>query len=153
MTGTTISEVKRFDSLSNDQRNQVRVWISGRAKTLLSHFWRPDDPLEVEEEIRRDWVECLKDFGTEEINAACHAYLARPERTEAGRPIRPGPWAIVAIINRQRAHDQVIRRKAFAVARPDRETRQTISYARAKEILIDVEAKLTQVSRSTGEGD
>jgi len=121
------------------QQSQIRVWISGRVKVLLSHFWRPDDPVEVEEALLRDWVECLKDFTTDEINTACRAYLARPERSEAGRAIRPGPWIIVRMIERQRAHDQAIRRKASPPDTTHQEVkREVVSPDRARKIMAEV---------------
>ena len=107
--------------------------MAGRAKVLLNHFWRPDDPVAVEEALLRDWVEVIKDFRTDEVNAACRAYLAHPERTESGRPIRPGPWTIVAIIERNRPRPKPRREPRIEAARDDNVTPQ-----RAKEIIAEI---------------
>lgn len=98
-------KAKTFDDLSSEQQSRVRVFLSGRVKVFLTHFWRPDDPSEIEEAHINDWVEVLKTYHTNEIKNAMHAYLARPDKTERGRAIRPGPWRIVEIITAARCND------------------------------------------------
>lgn len=135
MTGTAIQTqaAKRFGDLSLAQQSQIRGWISGRVKVLLGHFWRPDDPVEVEEALLRDWVEVLKGFSTDEVNAACRAYLAHPERTEAGRPIRPGPWTIVSLIERNRPRPNVVLKQA-----PTTAPRELVTPEQAAAIMAEV---------------
>lgn len=136
-TAIQTQAAKRFGDLSPAQQRQTREWTAGRVKVLLNHFWRPDDPVEVEEALIRDWVEVLKDYPSAEVNAACRDYLAHPERTEAGRPVRPIPGTIVRIIERDRSRAAMAR---LATQRPvaATEPRQIVTPEQAKAILAEV---------------
>jgi hypothetical protein len=59
--------------------------------TLLSHYWRDDDPSEMDEAIARDWCDILEGTPQDAIAKACTAYL----RTEPRR--KPTPGAIYAL--------------------------------------------------------
>lgn len=139
MTGTQIAETRSFDALSPQEQVQIRDWTSGRVKVFLAHFWRPDDPAAVEAALIRDWVEILKHYRSAEVSAAMRDYLANPDRTDAGRPLRPGPWAIVSRIQIERARADLLRR---ARQREHEEAvqplRDVISAERARQIMAEV---------------
>lgn len=54
--------------------------------TLLSHYWRDDDPSELTEAIARDWADILEGLTQDAIAAACMRYL----RDEPKRKPTPG---------------------------------------------------------------
>ncbi len=68
-----------------------RQWIAGRIYTLLSHYWREDDPDALTTAIASDWVEVLAGMPQRAIQAACLQYL----RDEPRR--KPTPGAILAL--------------------------------------------------------
>ena len=63
-----------------------REWIGGRALTLLSHYWREDDPVELTAAIGKDWADVLEGIGQEFVDRACIQYL----REEPRRKPTPG---------------------------------------------------------------
>lgn len=63
----------------------------GRIATLLSHYWREDDPSELNEAMGRDWADILEGMPQDAIAKACMAYL----RSEPRR--KPSPGAIYAL--------------------------------------------------------
>lgn len=65
-------------------------WIAGRIKTLLSHYYQPDTPQEVEEAAMDDWIEILLPFRQRDIERACSGYLRDQPRR------RPSPGEIRA---------------------------------------------------------
>lgn len=73
------------------ERAGHREWIGGRALTLLSHYWRDDDPVELTAAIGADWAEVLEGIPQEYIQRACIQY----QRTEPRR--KPTPGAIYDI--------------------------------------------------------
>ena len=68
-----------------------RQWIAGRIYTLLSHYWREDDPDALTTAIASDWVEVLAGMPQRAIQTACLQYL----RDEPRR--KPTPGAILAL--------------------------------------------------------
>jgi len=68
------------------EREAHRDWIGGRALTLLSHYWRDDDPVELTGAIGRDWADVLEGLPQDLIQRACIEY----ERTEPRRKPTPG---------------------------------------------------------------
>lgn len=77
--------------LSSPERAAHRDWIGGRALTLLSHYWRDDDPVELTAAIGQDWADVLEGLPQDVIQRACIRY----QREEARR--KPTPGAIYAI--------------------------------------------------------
>ena len=75
--------------LSLREHQPHREWIAGRIATLLSHYWRDDDPLELLTAMAADWVEVLAGMPKDAIQQACVQYL----RDEPRR--RPTPGAIL----------------------------------------------------------
>lgn len=63
-----------------------REWIGGRALTLLSHYWRDDDPVELTAAIGRDWADVLEGIPQEYVQRACLEYM----RTEPRKKPTPG---------------------------------------------------------------
>ena len=63
-----------------------REWIGGRVLTLLSQYWRDDDPTELTAAIAGDWAEILKGLSQKSINSACVQYL----RDEPRKKPTPG---------------------------------------------------------------
>lgn len=72
-------------------RADHREWIGGRAVTLLSHYWRDDDPVELTAAIGADWADVLEGIPQEYIQRACIVY----QRDEPRR--KPTPGAIYNI--------------------------------------------------------
>lgn len=66
-----------------------REWIAGRIATLLSHYWRDDDPMELLTAMASDWVEVLAGMPQPAVQEACIQYL----RNEPRR--KPTPGAIL----------------------------------------------------------
>lgn len=76
------------------ERAEHREWIGGRALTLLSHYWRDDDPVELTAAIGADWADVLEGIPQEYIQRACIQY----QRDEPRR--KPTPGAIYDIARR-----------------------------------------------------
>lgn len=95
----------------------------GRIATLLSHYWREDDPSELTAAIARDWADILEGIPQDALSKACVAYL----RTEPRR--KPTPGAIYAL-----ARDFIPR--PTIVPQPDA-PRQKVTADRAAEILAE----------------
>lgn len=95
-------------------RADHREWIGGRAVTLLSHYWREDDPVELTAAIGADWADVLEGLPRDVIQQACIAY----QRSEPRR--KPTPGAIYAM-----ALARMPKPKPVETARPEtREERQ-----------------------------
>lgn len=73
------------------ERAVHREWIGGRAITLLSHYWRDDDPVELTAAIGQDWADVLEGLPRDVIQMACIKY----QRQESRR--KPTPGAIYQI--------------------------------------------------------
>ncbi len=86
-----LPEAKSFSGPSLQERQSRREWILGRIATLLSHYWREDDPSELNEAMGRDWADILEGMPQDAIAKACMAYL----RSEPRR--KPSPGAIYAL--------------------------------------------------------
>ena len=72
------------------ERGAHREWIGGRILTLLSHYWREDDPVELTAAIGADWAEVLEGIPQEYIHRACIQYL----RTDKRKPSPPVIYAL-----------------------------------------------------------
>ena len=68
------------------ERAEHREWIGGRALTLLSHYWRDDDPVELTAAIGADWADVLEGIPREYIQQACIVY----QRENGDRKPKPG---------------------------------------------------------------
>ena len=68
------------------ERAAHREWIGGRVLTLLSHYWRHDDPVELTAAIGADWATVLEGIPQQYIQLACVEYM----RTEPRRKPAPG---------------------------------------------------------------
>jgi hypothetical protein len=86
-----LPEVKGSCGPSSQERRSRREWILGRIATLLSHYWREDDPSELNEAMGRDWADILEGIPQDALAKACTAYL----RNEPRR--KPTPGAIYAL--------------------------------------------------------
>lgn len=73
------------------ERVAHREWIAGRALTLLSHYWRADDPVELTAAIGKDWADVLEGMPQDAIQKAAIQF----QRDEPKR--KPTPAAIYAL--------------------------------------------------------
>lgn len=85
------------------ERVAHREWIGGRILTLLSHYWREDDPVELTAAIGADWAEVLEGIPQEYIHRACIQYL----RDEPRR--KPAPGVIYSAAKSLMPRPQVVR--------------------------------------------
>lgn len=88
---TEIQKANNGCALSSKAQEDHREWIGGRILTLLGHYWREDDPVELTGAIARDWAEILQGLPADVIQGAVMRYL----RDEPRR--KPTPGAIYAI--------------------------------------------------------
>lgn len=85
-TGTEVPQIWQGGPENASQHAQ---WIAGRVTTLLSHYFQPDNPLEVQEAAIDDWVEALAPFSQISIELACKKYLRdQPRRRPTPGDIR-----------------------------------------------------------------
>ena len=91
-----------------------RDWIAGRIATLLSHYWRDEDPIELLTAMAADWVEVMAGMPQRAVQQACVQYL----RNEPRR--RPTPGAILELA-RMAMPLPVIVRQVVAMPEPKRE--------------------------------
>ena len=73
------------------ESGQHAAWIAGRVMVLLSHYFQPDNPVEVQQAALADWVSALAPFPQHVIERACERYLRNQPRR------RPTPGDIRAI--------------------------------------------------------
>ena len=66
-------------------------WIAGRVKVLLSHFYDPKAPADVQDAALVDWVATLDGMRQDLIEQACEWYLRN-------KTVRPRPAEIRAIV-------------------------------------------------------
>ncbi len=104
-----------------------RQWIAGRIYTLLSHYWREDDPDALTTAIANDWVEVLAGMPQRAIQNACVQYL----RDEPRR--KPTPGAILELTRAAAPPPRLIVSQAPPPPKPER-----ISAERANEIMKEV---------------
>lgn len=97
--------------------------------TLLSHYWRDDDPAELTGAIGQDWADALEGLPQEFIQRACVAYL----RDEPRR--KPTPGAIYQLARSFMPKPAPARIDHFPKPDPDH---QRISKERAAEIMKEV---------------
>lgn len=121
-----LPEAKSFSGPSLQERQSRREWILGRIATLLSHYWREDDPSELNEAMGRDWADILEGMPQDAIAKACMAYL----RSEPRR--KPSPGAIYALAREYLPRPVIVPRPIA----PEPE-RQRMTAERAAEIMAE----------------
>lgn len=109
-------------------RESHREWIVGRVLTLLNHYWREDDPVEMSAAIARDWADVLEGLPQEYIQRA----VIRFQQTSGNR--KPTPGAIYALTRDLMPAPTVVV-SAPPVPEPQRER---VSADRAAEIMNEV---------------
>lgn len=110
------------------ERSAHREWIAGRAMTLLSHYWRDDDPVELTAAIGRDWADVLEGLPQEYIQRAAIRFQ------QQGGNRKPTPAAIHALARELMPPPTVV-----ANAPPPQEPqRDRVSAARAEEIMNEI---------------
>ena len=112
---------------SLEARATHREWIVGRVLTLLNHYWRADDPVELSEALGRDWADVLEGLPQEYIQRAA----IRFQQTSRSKPT---PAAIDALARELMPPPTVV-----ASAPPPQEPqRDRVSAARAEEIMNEI---------------
>ena len=105
------------------ERVEHREWIGGRCLTLLSHFWREDDPVELTAAIGKDWADVLEGLPQEYIDRACIQYLREENR-------KPKPADIY-----RRARDLMPAPRFVTPPAPPEPERERVSPEAAEEIM------------------
>lgn len=95
-------------------RADHREWIGGRILTLLSHYWREDDPVELTAAIGRDWADVLEGLPQDAIQAACLKHLRTSQR-------KPTPAGIYQMALEAMPRPQIVHRAP--VQEPERPPR------------------------------
>ncbi len=72
-------------------RTEHRGWIGARAFSLLSHYYRPSDPIQLTAALGADWADVLEPLSREAIKHACIEY----QRQEPKK--KPTPAAVYAM--------------------------------------------------------
>lgn len=104
------------------EREAHREWIGGRVLTLLSHYWREDDPVELTSAIGRDWADVLQGMPRDVLQQACLQYLREQPRR------KPTPGEIYRMAQALMPKPQVVRE-------PEPERGEPCSKEAAAEIL------------------
>lgn len=103
------AERKASSTTPSPSQRRTDKWLAGRVRTLLAQFFDSAEA-DIQAAVTADWLVALGDYPADEVNAACHAYLAFPRRTASGAPARPIPGDII---------DRILtRRREEARARP-----------------------------------
>jgi len=108
-------------------RQSHRQWILGRIATLLGHYWREDDPSELNEAMGRDWADILEGMPQDAIAKACTAYLREEPRR------KPTPGAVYALARNYIPRPVIVSR----APEPEAPKRERVSAERAAEILAE----------------
>jgi hypothetical protein len=103
-----------------EERYNHREWIGGRALTLLNHYWRDDDPVELTAAIGADWADVLEGLPREYLQWACVQY----QRDEPRR--KPTPGAIYKL-----ARGRMPKTRLVVDPEPEREPPATAEQAQA----------------------
>ena len=69
-------------------------WIVGRIQTLLGHYFRTNDPIDLGDAILADWCDMLRPYTQASIDMACKTWLFDHPRT------RPGPGDIAKLASK-----------------------------------------------------
>lgn len=89
--GTIIPALEAFLVPADEQ------WINGRVATLLSHYYVPNVPMELQIAALGDWVRLLSRFPQWAVEAAVDEWLNRPGRQKPmpGDIVTACRWRIV----------------------------------------------------------
>lgn len=96
-------------------------WIAGRIETLLSHYFQPDNPVEVFEGALDDWIATLEKFPQEAIEHACGVWVRNYQSK------RPTPASIANLAQHWRKVERE-RAKASTSDGPSRGDRSELSF-------------------------
>ena len=110
--------------LSSVERAAHREWIGGAMSTLLSHFWREDDPVELTAALGKDWADVLEGLPQEAIEKARLNYLKYETK-------KPTPAAIYRMAQKFVPPPRVVR-KSVSMPEPP------VTREQAQSILEDV---------------
>lgn len=103
--GESKTEVPQIWQGEPGNASQHAEWIAGRVMTLLSHYFQPDNPAEVQEAAIDDWIDALAPFSQISIDLACKKYIRdQPRRRPTPGDIRSkirAPSTASAKINNQ----------------------------------------------------
>lgn len=97
-----------------EARADHRTWIGGRVVTLLSHYWREDDPVDLTAAIGADWADVLEGMPHDAIQKACVRY----QRDEPRR--KPTPGAIYQLAREMMPRPAVVPQPPVAAVERDR---------------------------------
>lgn len=86
-----------------EARKAHRIWIGGRAITLLSHYWRDDDDEALTEAMGQDWADVLEGIPRQYIQRACIKYQQQEPRK------KPTPGAIYQLASEMTPRPQFVR--------------------------------------------
>lgn len=111
------------------ERVEHRDWIGGRIITLLSHYWREDDPVELTAAIGADWADVLEGLPQKYIQLACIQY----QRDEPRR--KPTPGAIYQTTMALMPKPAAVPRQLEKTPEPKR---ISVSMERRREIIIEM---------------
>lgn len=95
------------------ERSAHREWIGGRILTLLSHYWREDDPVELTAAIGRDWADVLEGLPQDAIQSACLKHMRTSQR-------KPTPAAIYQLAIEAMPRPRLVRAPVAEPPRPPR---------------------------------
>lgn len=121
-----LPEAKSASTPSLPERGEHREWIGGRAITLLSHYWRDDDPTELTAAIGQDWADVLEDIPQEYIQRACLRYQRENPRR------KPTPGAIYELARAAMPDPRIARLPPVAPMSKEDEEAYRASVARDK---------------------
>ncbi len=111
--------------LSSLERAAHRDWIGGRCITLLSHYWRADDPVELTAALGQDWADVLEGMPRDAIQTAAIRWMREnPNR-------KPTPGHIYDL-----ARESLPKPKS--VPKPPEPDRPKLSAERANQIMQEV---------------
>lgn len=97
MDGTEVPQIWQGEPGSASQH---AMWIAGRVQVLLSHYFQPDNPAEVQEAAVDEWIEILAPFSRQAIDQACKRYIIDQPRR------RPSPGDIRAKVREPKQSEE-----------------------------------------------
>lgn len=119
-----LTERQNASPPSLPEREKHREWVGGRALTLLSHYWRDDDPVELTGAIGRDWADVLEGLPQDVIQRACISY----QRSEPRK--KPTPGAIYQLAQALMPRPQIVPTTRPATREEDEAIRAEIAKSR-----------------------
>ncbi len=114
-------------------------WIAGRIETLLSHYFQPDNPVEVFESAMDDWISVLEKYPEEIIEHACRFWVRNFQSK------RPTPAAISSICQTHR--DNQNRRKSSSVPARGERSHLTFDEMESLQRCLEIDRKWLSTKR------